>query len=133
MTMVLLETSFIIDLFQNEPSAVHVFNDIQRKESRIFVAAPTVMELWFGALQSKKLSVQEKDKIDTFLADITLLPLGLLEAKRAAEVEVDLMQKGLMIETEDVQIAGIAMTHGETIVTRDEHYARIPGLRVLKY
>ena len=52
MTMVLLETSFIIDLFQNEPSAVHVFNDIQRKESRIFVAAPTVMELWFGALQS---------------------------------------------------------------------------------
>jgi len=29
--------------------------------------------------------------------------------------------------------AGIARLHGETIVTRDQHFARIPGIKVLKY
>ena len=38
-----------------------------------------------------------------------------------------------MIETEDVMIAGITMANGETLVTKDADYARIAGLKVLKY
>lgn len=131
--MVIFDTSFIIDLFRNKPSAITLFKEMQMKESHLSVTAPTVMELWFGALQSKKLSEREKNHIDNFLDSMNVLSFGVLEAKRAAEIEADLMRRGVMIETEDVQIAGIAMAHGETLVTRDEHYTRIPGLRVLKY
>jgi predicted nucleic acid-binding protein len=32
-----------------------------------------------------------------------------------------------------VMTAGIALSRGETVVTADSDYARIPGLKVLKY
>ena len=54
-------------------------------------------------------------------------------AKAAGEIEAQLLSKGTMIQREDAMIAGITIANGETLVTRDSDYAKIPGLRVLKY
>ncbi|MEK6837705.1 MAG: type II toxin-antitoxin system VapC family toxin, partial [Nanoarchaeota archaeon] len=67
------------------------------------------------------------------LASMNVLSLDSLSAKLAAEIEVEMERKGEAIQAEDVMIAGIAATNAETLVTNDAHYARISGLRVLKY
>ena len=36
-------------------------------------------------------------------------------------------------KAEDIMIAAIAKTHGEKVVTRDAHYSKIHGLKMLKY
>ncbi len=130
--MVLLESSFLIDVMRNNKDALDLLAALEQKEQMFYIPTPSIMELWIGALESK-LPEQEKAKIEELLASFRSLPLDIESAKRAAEVDSDLSQRGLRIETADVMIAGIALVHGETVVTRDEHYARIPGLRVLKY
>ena len=54
-------------------------------------------------------------------------------AKEAGEIEAELLGKNQSIETEDIMIAAIARISGEKVVTRDRHYAKIHGLKVLKY
>ncbi len=72
-------------------------------------------------------------KIRLLLQSLTVLSLIARSALKAAEIEAELIKSGKIIETEDMMIAGIAMAHGEMVVTKDEHYTRIAGLRVLKY
>lgn len=75
----------------------------------------------------------EKANINELISSLIILPLEEKASKEAAEIEAGLIKKGGQIETEDVMIAAIAKVNGKRLVTRDEHYARIPGLRVLKY
>ena len=130
--MSILESSFLIDILRARPEAVKLLDKIEANEHTLYIAAPTVMELWLGALESNT-KEEEKNKIEELLASFIVLPLDSNSAKRAAEIESDLIRNGKIIETEDIMIAGIALSNGKTLVTRDEHFTRIPGLRVLKY
>ena len=130
--MALLESSFLIDILRNKPNAVQLLHNLERDEPALFVASPTIMELWEGALLSN-LAEREKKKINELLFNVTTLPFGAGEAKRAAEIGVELTRRGQKIEPEDIMIAAIAQVHGQKVVTRDEHFVRIPGLMVLKY
>ncbi len=130
--MVCLDTTFIIDLLRGKEEISSLKDNLDRTESKLAVAAPTIMELWVGAQLVSK-SDEEKVKIDELLQSLIVLELNEHNAKLAGEIEAALISKGQVIDTEDCMIAGIAISNGETLVTRDAHFARIPGLRVLKY
>ena len=130
--MAVLDTSFLIDIFHNSPQALQVLEGLERTDPNLFVAAPSLMELWSGLLRSKKLAAK-KVALEQFAASLPVLPLTAESARQAAVMEVELSKKGITVQTEDVMIAAIAVVAGETVVTRDAHYTRIPGLRVLKY
>lgn len=130
--MVVLETSFVIDILQSVPAALKLLDELQSRESVIYVTSPTVMELWEGALRSK-LSVKEKERVDRLLASVIVLHFDARAAKGAAEFRFELSQAGTPVELRDIMIAAVAMANGETVVTKDSDYARIPGLRILKY
>ena len=129
--MTCLETTFLIDLLRGSPS-VKIVKDQLSKEENLTIALPSIMELWIGALLSKHTET-EKEKIHELLESFDLLPFDVESAKTAAEIQYALLQKGASIQLTDTMIAAIAQVHGHVLVTRDEHFARIPGLRVLKY
>src|SRR3989338_1586195 len=129
--MTCLETTFLIDLLRGSPS-VKIVKDQLSKEENLTIALPSIMELWIGALLSKH-NETEKEKIHELLESFDLLPFDVESAKTAAEIQYALLQKGAPIQLTDTMIAAIAQVHGHVLVTRDEHFARIPGLRVLKY
>ncbi len=130
--MACLDTSFLIDLLRGKPEVFMLKESLDRTETVLSVAAPSVMELWSGA-QLAWSSAAEKEKVNELLQSLVILNLDERSAKIAGEIEADLHHRGQPIETEDMMIAVITLSHGETIVTRDAHYTRIPGLRVLKY
>ena len=76
---------------------------------------------------------KEYEKVDELLKSLEILELDEECAKESGVIESELARRGLPIQSTDVMIAGIAKTHHEKLVTRDAHFARIPGLRVLKY
>lgn len=90
------------------------------------------MELWCGACLAGS-SPAEKAKVLDVIQSMNIVPLDEKSAQEAGKIEAELLRSGLIIEAEDIMIAGIARLRGETIVTRDAHYTRIPGIRVLKY
>ena len=129
--MVCLETTFLVDILRDKRGAGEMQKEFEKTERAIYVAAPSVMELWRGAIL--KSSEKEKDKINNFMSAIVILPLDEKSAKEAGEIEAELLKKGEPVGTEDVMIAAIAKSNGEKLVTRDQHYAKIPGLKLLKY
>ncbi len=130
--MVVLDTSFLVDILRNAPRAVELLGEIESKEFTLLVAAPTVMELWEGALHSRA-PEKEKTHIDALIASVNVLYLDVRAAKRAAELDFELSAKGASLELRDIMIAAIALANGETVVTKDSDYVRVPGLKVLKY
>ncbi len=130
--MTCLETTFLIDILKGKEEIIRLRDELEKSEPRLTVAAPSVTEIWFGALFSKK-SEKEKARIKELISSLEILPLDLASAEEAAEIDADLTKHGTRIDTEDIMIAAIAKTNGEKLVTRDHHFARIPGLRVLKY
>jgi predicted nucleic acid-binding protein len=130
--MACLETSFLIDLLRGKAAVNELKDELDRTEARLAIAAPSVMELWVGSYAVKGTKA-EQEKILELIESLELLPLDSRSAREAGEIEASLSAKGIEIQTEDVMIAGIARISGEKVVTRDNGYGRIPGLKVLKY
>ena len=129
--MAILDTSFVIDLLRRYPHVKELLFELDTTESSLRIVAPSVMELWTGALLS--MHTVEQMKVKRLLQSLEIVPFTEQGALEAAEIEFELRKKGLPIETEDVMIAGISRHLGEKIVTRDQHYSRISNLKVLKY
>ncbi len=129
--MACLDTTFLIDLLRGKEEVSVLMDEFDKTESSIVIAAPTVMELWLGAIREGK--DVEKIRINEMLNSLEILPLDEQSAKEAAEIEAELLKSGQIIEIEDIMTAAIARIHGEKVVTRDQHFAQIPGLKVLKY
>ncbi len=127
--MAVLDTSCLIDFLRNKEGALELVKDIASHET-VFITTPSIMELWEGALKSD-IKENEMKKVEGLLLSASVLDFDSLSAKRAAEINVELSKTPL--EIEDVMIASISLINGETVVSRDQHFTRIPGLRVLKY
>lgn len=130
--MTCLETTFIIDLLRGKEEIKNFKDELDKSEIFLSVASPTIMEIWSGALRSR-LSLKEKEKINELLSSLVVLSLEEKSAKEAGEIEAELLKSGASVDIEDVMIAGICRANGEKIVTRDQHYTRISGLKIMKY
>ena len=68
--------------------------------------------------------------------EVLTLEAGMLNLDRAAldfaaDTYQDLRRKGTPLEDADILIAGIALAHDATLVTRNtKHFARVEGLRL---
>ncbi|MEM1178066.1 MAG: PIN domain-containing protein [Acidobacteriota bacterium] len=51
----------------------------------------------------------------------------------SAEVRDDLRAAGRPIPENDVWIAALARQHGEPVVSRDQHFGFVPGLRTVRW
>ena len=129
----LLDSTFLIDLLRRtDQKALRKAEELDQLSDLKIISSISVLELWRGSLRLVH-QEREKQKIDELLQTLVVYPVDELVAKKAAEIEADLLGQGTMIDLEDIMIAAIAMVNGEKLVTRDNHYTRIDGLKVIKY
>jgi tRNA(fMet)-specific endonuclease VapC len=96
------------------------------------IALPSVVlyELEIGIAQSTQPS-KRRAQLDALLAVVTVLPFDSEAAKRAANVSGLLAKAGSSIGPMDTLIAGTALTHAATLVTRNvREFRRVAGLRL---
>ena len=89
----------------------------------------TLFELYYGAGRSSK---QQENilKINSLAKSVDILEFDQPAARKAGEIQAELMNSGIPIDIQDVLIAGIVMANKEELVTRDiDHFSRIQGLR----
>ncbi len=130
--MACLDTTFLIDLLRGRKDIKELKDELNKHESNLYVAAPSVMEIWTGA-NLNDYPEKEKFKIKYLLESFKVLNFDEKSAKEAGEIQAELIKKGKIIQVQDIMIAAISITNGEKIVTRDEDYIRVNGLKVLKY
>jgi tRNA(fMet)-specific endonuclease VapC len=122
-----VDTCVIIGFLRGtEPDKSCLVNILKAGEG--LLTSITVFELMLGLEQDSK-----REKTAQRLVDfLGVLPFNKEAAGIAANMEKGLRQRGVVIGTRDVFIAGICLAHRLPIVTGNvEHFSRVPGLEVI--
>lgn len=128
----ILDTSFLIDVLRGKPAVEEWERKLADEEVGITTTI-SVMELWEGTLLARA-SQEERNRVNGLLSDLRVIEFDAQSARRAAEIEVKLVERGEPIDLEDAMIAGVASAHDEPVLTGNpSHFERVGGLIVESY
>lgn len=129
----LLDTTFLIDLMDRDAGALARVKSLEREGVGARIPTPAMFELWRGVHVAAGIS-EETERVTKLLAAYPSSPFDATAAARAGQIDAQLIRAGTPIDPEDAMIAGIALAHGEAVLTRNtRHFSRIAGLRLEKY
>jgi len=113
----LLDTNIIIALLKGEQSVL----DALKRAEEVFIPVIAVGELYFGAAKSGRPEAN-RAVIDHFVQGRPLLFCDLAVAQEYGRVKGVLKTLGTPLPENDIWIAAIALRHGLTIISRDQHF-----------
>lgn len=121
----ILDSNIIIDLFRGDIKTIEKLQHI----SLIYVPVIVLGELFYGANISNQ--VQKRlDEIEDFTTTVRLLNCDKQSAKYYGQVKAQLKRAGTPIPENDIWIAAIGLQHNLIVLTNDQHFLKITGLRV---
>ena len=123
-----LDTSIIIPVFRNDPDLAIRFKTIDS----LYFPIPVIAEFHIGFLarKSSKESQKIKDAFDAFVSSGNTLDCNREVALKYAEIEHFLRGNGSLIPQNDIWIAACCINANLPLATRDNHFQRIPGLKI---
>lgn len=125
----ILDSTFIIDLLGNKPSAVMKARELDTKDESLKTTAVNVFEVLQGSV-----TVKEQYRIFDFLLSIDWLSLDGTSSIIAAEVQRRLLAQGNPIKATDAMISGIVLVNKDSLLTNDiAHFGRIEELSLETY
>lgn len=123
--MIILDTNVVSEMMQETLDA-NVQSWLNRQEAKsLFITTVTIMEIRFGILrlpdgQRKKGYTEVFNNVLRKAFDTRILELDTLAAEKAAGVAAETQARGMNLGTADTQIAGIALSKGMGVASRDE-------------
>lgn len=124
----LLDTNIVIALFADEAAIRKAL--VAAEE--VFVPSIVVGELYYGAWKSKR-QQENVARIDEFAADSVVLGCDTETARQYGQIKSALRTQGTPVPENDIWIAAIAMQHDLMLVTCDEHFGQVRGLRTERW
>lgn len=125
--MIVADTGVLIDFLHGRgPAADRIALELGHGQLKTTVVSR------FELLAGVRTPRQERVVLD-LLAAVPALPLDDAAADRAAAVRRDLETSGTGIGMGESLIAGIVLTHGALLLTRNRaHFERVPGLTLAR-
>jgi len=131
--MTCLDTDFIIDLLRRKPEAERKLEDLTSEGDKLTTTPLNASELYKGAYGSSR-PIEEAKKVRHLLETLDILEFSKAATETFGKLSIELQRKGNEIGDFDLLIASIALTHGETLLTKNErHFSKVPGLAVEGY
>lgn len=103
-------------------------------DAPVGIAAVTASELLHGCHRAADPGIRARRFafVDALLARVPVLPFGLAEARRHAELWAHLAREGTMIGAHDLLIGATALAHGHSLATLNTtEFGRVAGLRLI--
>ncbi len=127
--MRILDYDFLIAFLRGDPETIAMAKTIIN-EGIYGTTAMNAVELYIGTFK-------RPDKIGAvtrLLNKFEILPLDGIAAKAVVNIFASCAKEGKMIDIKDAIIAGIALTGGHTVITRNnKHFERVEGLSVERW
>jgi tRNA(fMet)-specific endonuclease VapC len=121
---VILDTNAISALFIGDSALGEVLAEVQQHHLPVVVLG----EYRYGLLASRYRRHLE-ELLETLVLESLVLRVDEATAEMYAEVRNELRQKGRPIPENDIWIAALARQHRLPVVSRDDHFDFVPGLR----
>ncbi|WP_049927658.1 type II toxin-antitoxin system VapC family toxin [Halopiger goleimassiliensis] len=109
--MVLIDSCFLIDLFEEDPGAIAKLDEFDWHDAS--VSSLTSTEIGRGLPESRR------DRFESIIERIDVLPYGFAEARRAITEQRRLQQEGRTIGAVDAMIAATAIEANKPVLTRN--------------
>jgi predicted nucleic acid-binding protein len=123
--MTIADTDVLIDYLAGKGEADAVERVLRR--GALSTTVITRFELLSGAKSSKQLA-----RLVQLLGAVPSIPLDAAAADAASEIRRSLDQSGNTIGMADSLIAGIVISNGGSLLTRNRrHFERVPGLELV--
>lgn len=127
----LLDTDTCIDALRGAAPVLRALESLSPDDCA--VSSVTVFELMTGAEKAAS-PVQERTRVERFLACIAVLPFDTAAALSSAGIRALLEKNGTPIGPYDLLIAGHAVTAGRILVTRNgREFSRVPNLTLVAW
>lgn len=97
------------------------------------IAAITASELLHGCHRARSAAVRSRRSafVEALLELLPILPFGLVEARRHAELWAELTRAGTPVGPHDMLVGATALARGDAIATLNvREFSRIPGVRL---
>lgn len=127
----ILDTSLIIAAERGAVRLEAFLGD--RAAEPVAVAAITASELLHGCHRATTPSVRARRSafVEALLDLVPVLPFGLAEARRHAELWAELARRGAVVGAHDMLIGATALARGDAVATLNtKDFRRIAGLRL---
>ena len=123
----LLDTTWIVEYLRGNPETISRIQELQ--EEGLAVSIISMAELYEGVFRSNQPEANE-EALKDFVSAVTVLEVTEDMARRYGEEKARLVRQGTVIGALDLLIAATAQTHGLILLTNDQDFGRIPGLRL---
>jgi tRNA(fMet)-specific endonuclease VapC len=130
--MLVFDTTILIDALHRKEAALRKIVELEETEETICTTQINALELYKGAYLPIK-SDEDIQKVKKLLDAFVILHINDDTYEWFAALSAKLKSRGESTNDFDELIAAIAMANGAAIVSRDSHFRRIPGLRVISY
>lgn len=121
----LLDSNIVIDVFRGNEEAIARISQIEN----IYLPVIVLGELYFGANKSNQLQ-RRLAEIERLMKVVTVLNITPSTAKVYGIIKEQLRAKGRPIPENDIWIAAIAIENDMILLTRDEHFDYVDGIRL---
>ncbi len=122
-----LDSNIYIEIERKNKKIIDELSKLKEPEL-VCITAPSYSEIYYGLLAGKKIELKKGlDNLNSFY----LLNTTANSAKLFSEIRYELEKSGRMIPLFDILIASIAIDSGMILLTTDEHFKQIPGLKVI--
>ncbi|MGO8789635.1 MAG: type II toxin-antitoxin system VapC family toxin [Terriglobia bacterium] len=129
--MFLLDTNTLIYFFKGQGKVAERLFAVPPGD--VAISSVSLYEIEVGIAKSEH-PAKRRGQFDTFLAVVSVLPFDRSAARAAATLRVDLEGRGLPIGPLDNLIAGVALAHRATLVTRNtREFSRLPNLAIMDW
>ncbi len=122
---ILVDTNIIIALFAGEDS----ISERLAMAEEVFIASTVLGELYYGAYKSHK-GKENLLRIDELAERTAILGCDRETARHYGFIKDNLRRQGRPIPENDLWIAACAQQHDLVLVTRDDHFKAITGLKL---
>ncbi|MBW3583817.1 MAG: PIN domain-containing protein [Euryarchaeota archaeon] len=130
--MTIADTTFIIDILSGDTNALNKLDDLVARNEPLWMPAVVLHELEYGAGLHHDPEA-ERARIQSLEAALPVVPFDAAQARIAGDLEARLELAGKRPGRVDVQIAALAQTRGESVLTRDERFPHTDEVRIERY
>lgn len=124
----ILDTNAISGWWEGEPGLMRHL----ATTARLCLPIPALAEFRFGILKSNRRARME-DWYWKSVAAAEVLPVDVQTAERYAQIRVALEYQGRRIPMNDLWIAALALQHNLPVLSRDNHFDVVDGLKRLSW